>query len=1365
MIANKKTTFLTLALSMVFLFSCTKKREDEFAQGVDTNLFQVSSYHGKYFELDTQDELYPGDALVEEIQDSQTEDIMNLLPRVKYTTNAKLLTEIPFFGKPFHQYTIKYEILEAAQVLRVLKVAEKKYIHGPELTYAEEIPGTNLLQVPLLGYDISLKKLEHIKNESNEDTNRLTSSSANSLVSATHFEANFNAPILFDAVSKTNIYPADFFDFDSEWFYSSTIVTTNEKSKSDIGMGLEYDFVDFNEATRIVLIKRPHSIKAKNLNADERIKTDTDNEQEINLNTVMKIKVDWLDFANPQNDAGGNGLVEEVVEEGDSKSVHWKKTKFMRIDFNEIRALEVSGHQKELRKLEVTPDFISFNLYIPAKKIEMKFSFLKAHKAVTGKNYFVKDRTVFGYFKSIQSIINNQEFEHQEDFEKKTFINRFYPKDGKIIYHFTKNSSKELRPAMIEVAKAWNQAFKDAETGITFEIDESFDVNLGDIRYNALNILDGISDNGHLGFGPSIADPMSGEIISASANMLVNPIRSMIMRDLRNYILSELGKLDSKYLILPSVDLGGPLSPKKIVYLKSQKMITEEEIADYHRLIERFQGTENIKSNFSLGSPFVQKALAQIQSSHMEGVTDFTEMRLDSEFKTSSYISKLNSALNHNSYWKKFALSGFKDHRRKNLSVTMGRLHAQAKEKCPMLAEYIEELKESKLSYNDKDLSVKESCANKLLPHVMKVIAVHEIGHNLGLRHNFEGSQDTQNFYPAKNSDTPQVLTASTMDYLPDWSAGLIKPGKYDIAAIAWAYADKVVVSDTDFVDIDPEKSIQENFIGKEVRPKKFKFCTDEDETSFNLNPLCNKFDIGGTPLEFVENHIYRFNAAYALGFNRNGKISSPDFEWENARVVSSLIAMRRVYDIYRHKLNELTGLENDKYLVKYDEEKFEELLQRMKTDPRYKDFYDSYRPAVERIFEFLVSQAFQPDKYCIFNNGEKGQAVPFMHFQSTLFLDKGVTATACSDYIEFSKKHFGTFVTSTGVPVSTIKGILGGELEYYDLGNGNEGLIVPNEVLGAGSIRAAAMGFLGHRDPNLIRQNQIGQFVPNMLDEPKFRRIVEDKLRERLLIGQPVSELKLEEGVIKETHLIKFKEEMALLAGMFDLFKQGISVPDNYRVTQNRLTPYTNTTPIENPELYKVSEVKYNIGSDFYGASSELQGQSFQVETTSYIKRILQIESMETLEFNQSISEGHIGALVSALGFDTLTKDEFKAMSQVKFLEWSEKLLSDLETFSPEIKGAVDLAFGETIYYVSQIRENMEGSIAQGMEPAEELGFIGTVFEQNGLSLPSVPVNDITILTTEINEAIVESNKSYYEFRDNALELEAQKDLLIQIF
>ncbi|MGE3975066.1 MAG: zinc-dependent metalloprotease [Bdellovibrionales bacterium] len=127
-------------------------------------------------------------------------------------------------------------------------------------------------------------------------------------------------------------------------------------------------------------------------------------------------------------------------------------------------------------------------------------------------------------------------------------------------------------------------------------------------------------------------------------------------------------------------------------------------------------------------------------------------------------------------------------------------------------------------------------------------ILMHEVGHILGLRHNFKGSLSYQ------KGKTPST---SIMDYASNWTylrgEQLKTPGAYDRQAIAYGYANKKISE-------------------KEALP----FCTDDEinlkfGTSYKTeyDPSCAKDDEGARPL--VEYYLPYLNKLYqAIDLEQN---------------------------------------------------------------------------------------------------------------------------------------------------------------------------------------------------------------------------------------------------------------------------------------------------------------------------------------------------------------------------------------------------------------------------------------------------------------------------------------------------------------
>jgi len=145
--------------------------------------------------------------------------------------------------------------------------------------------------------------------------------------------------------------------------------------------------------------------------------------------------------------------------------------------------------------------------------------------------------------------------------------------------------------------------------------------------------------------------------------------------------------------------------------------------------------------------------------------------------------------------------------------------------------------------------------ADKLVAEFLKDITMHEVGHTLGLRHNFRASTvATQVQLLDKDYAEKNGLTGSVMEYTPvnlalkgEKQGAYFTPtlGPYDYWAIEYAYK-----------PIAPEQEKQEllRIAGRSNEPQ-LAFATDED-IAFSIDPLVNQGDLTNDPLAFFKRRV-----------------------------------------------------------------------------------------------------------------------------------------------------------------------------------------------------------------------------------------------------------------------------------------------------------------------------------------------------------------------------------------------------------------------------------------------------------------------------------------------------------------------------
>jgi hypothetical protein len=146
----------------------------------------------------------------------------------------------------------------------------------------------------------------------------------------------------------------------------------------------------------------------------------------------------------------------------------------------------------------------------------------------------------------------------------------------------------------------------------------------------------------------------------------------------------------------------------------------------------------------------------------------------------------------------------------------------------------------------------------KYMDGYMLEIVAHEVGHNLGLRHNFKG-----NLGAYENNADPGSVSRSVMEYLGRPYRYLNTIGPYDRMAISYGYSGKT--------------------------PKHLDwYCTDEDQSSDAASlaiksPECTKSDATSDPFSFWEG---RFNRILDLILERKSNAAPV---WKTSEIESQL--------------------------------------------------------------------------------------------------------------------------------------------------------------------------------------------------------------------------------------------------------------------------------------------------------------------------------------------------------------------------------------------------------------------------------------------------------------------------------------------
>ena len=169
--------------------------------------------------------------------------------------------------------------------------------------------------------------------------------------------------------------------------------------------------------------------------------------------------------------------------------------------------------------------------------------------------------------------------------------------------------------------------------------------------------------------------------------------------------------------------------------------------------------------------------------------------------------------------------------------------------------------------------------AEKFIKDFLREISAHEVGHTLGLRHNFRAST-IHTFEQAQDSSVTSRdgLTGSVMDYIPtNIAARGNKQGEYHQSTLGpydyWAieYAYKPISAGT----VEGEESELRKIASRAAEPL-LAYDTDEDAgfgPGLDMDPVVNRFDLGTDPLKY---YSHRVSLAQEIMTNMEQRLEKP---------------------------------------------------------------------------------------------------------------------------------------------------------------------------------------------------------------------------------------------------------------------------------------------------------------------------------------------------------------------------------------------------------------------------------------------------------------------------------------------------------
>lgn len=520
-----------------------------------------------------------------------------------------------------------------------------------------------------------------------------------------------------------------------------------------------------------------------------------------------------------------------------------------------------------------------------------RYSFRKMVESADYKPFAYKNekdelRQKFGFFTTFLPQYDKATFPREKN---KILVNRWNPEKVSH-YYFDKSFPEDFKwiynDPEIGIFARTNKIFSDNNLPTRFEIHENTwgdgkVKEFGDLRYSFVKFVTEVDQNtGLLGYGPSDANPFTGEIISGNAivwsgilDYYIKRLEKHFKEEPTRFKDSSLYDQMKNILIVADTTLEDPKNwTKSFDQTKGPGLMLDTVLpGQTFALPNRAKFTSTPSENPEFEKLFDQQNVVENMMGHIWPTKKHSELEFTND------VVKNNVKRMHEGIYLKH------DEHGNDCFYPIDQRLADA-----------------------KNMIVKGVNGEIVLETILYNVAAHEFGHTIGLRHNFHGSNDRKNFdkpSPVVDRDGKPVLdkvtkkqvigeefTSSLMDYLRIQEEALHsrnwKP--YDVAALLFQYSD-----------------------GKIYNPKKrFMFCTDEHRP---LNALCNWDDFGTSPSEILMSLVMSYEDSYWLRNYRGDR----DY-WNTDGYASGMF--NRMWDIKRFLLLWKNVLTEDVLFNKFSE-------------------------------------------------------------------------------------------------------------------------------------------------------------------------------------------------------------------------------------------------------------------------------------------------------------------------------------------------------------------------------------------------------------------------------------------------------------
>jgi hypothetical protein len=435
-----------------------------------------------------------------------------------------------------------------------------------------------------------------------------------------------------------------------------------------------------------------------------------------------------------------------------------------------------------------------------------------------------------------------------------------------IVYHVNEDFPDNLINAQARVGAEWNRAFKEAVSAMTgratTELPDVFVMclhnpveegdpaecgevglrpQIGDLRYNMVYYIRSAQEASPLGYGPHAPDPLTGEVISANAF-----IYGAAMETYAQYTLDFVKLMNGDLTVSDFFDAGQIAQHYQRVAARRQQSelrMEPEQLREAAKNLGIKEKAAVLRQRIARGemqSDEVSARLNRIRGTPLEAVFFPETMRraLAPQFEHASDVPPgmdgyLNATTLHDPVFMRWHKE--REHKLSRASMCMAEFWddgvAGWATKLNCKSNMPPDFDKSRVC--DGDQLNEQKAYQFVLEEQYVGTTIHEVGHNVGLRHNFAATNDVINFFPkywelrgltlrdanqktlkpefnltnrveqeglkvALSLGLREYQYTSIMDYGAKPNSDVWGLGLWDVAAIKYGYGEMVEVFDKD---------------------------------------------------------------------------------------------------------------------------------------------------------------------------------------------------------------------------------------------------------------------------------------------------------------------------------------------------------------------------------------------------------------------------------------------------------------------------------------------------------------------------------------------------------------------------------------